>query len=263
MTMPIQAPASGPSETSSIHDEGRSTRVEVDYRSRLGPYFESGIGTTVEKLECFPKYVPRQALTRFLTRTRLVESVLEVQGSIVECGVYLGGGLMSFAQASAILEPMNYQRTVIGFDTFRGLTGVGARDQAATSPHAREGGLAVAAEADIRAGIELFDANRFLSHIDKVEIVVGDVRESIPAYLEEKPHTVVSLLYLDMDVYEPTRAAIEHFLPRMPRGAIIAFDELNLANWPGETLAVLDAVGIRNLEIRRFPFDPTLSYARI
>ena len=79
--------------------------------------------------------------------------------------------------------------------------------------------------------------------------------------MHRNPHTIVSLLYLDFDVYEPTRIALENFIPRMPKGAIIAFDELNAPNWPGETLAVLETVGIRNLRIERFQFDTLISYA--
>lgn len=88
-----------------------------------------------------------------------------------------------------------------------------------------------------------------------------DAKKTIPKYLEDNPQTVVSLLYLDFDVFEPTRVAIEHFVPRMPKGAIIAFDELNADTWPGETLAVLKTIGIKNLRIQRFPFSSWVSFA--
>ena len=47
----------------------------------------------------------------------------------------------------------------------------------------------------------------------------------------------------------------------MPKGAIVAFDELNAPNWPGETLAVMETIGIRNLRIERFQLDTLISYA--
>jgi len=47
----------------------------------------------------------------------------------------------------------------------------------------------------------------------------------------------------------------------MPKGAIVAFDELNVDHWPGETQAVFEAVGLNNLKIRRFPYHPQISYA--
>jgi hypothetical protein len=47
----------------------------------------------------------------------------------------------------------------------------------------------------------------------------------------------------------------------MPRGAVLVFDELGQADWPGETLAVLETVGLRNLRIERFPFTSQPSFA--
>jgi len=60
---------------------------------------------------------------------------------------------------------------------------------------------------------------------------------------------------MDCDLYEPTKNAIQHFLPRMPKGAILAFDELDNPIWPGETLALLESVGISKLRLQRFERD--------
>ncbi len=42
---------------------------------------------------------------------------------------------------------------------------------------------------------------------------------------------------------------------------MIAFDELNAKIFPGETIAVMEQIGLRNLRIERFPFDSYVSYA--
>lgn len=237
------------------------TPMEVVYRRSLEDYFCQSIGTAVEKLENFAKYVPRQRLTRFLGYYEMFKRIVSVQGSIVECGVLFGGGLMAWAQLSAILEPLNYQRRIIGFDTFAGFTEVSKEDEKGTSQFLHRGGLAVDAHEDLLQAVALYDSNRFLGHIPKVELVKGDICKTVPEYLESHPHIVVSLLYLDVDVFKPTRAAIEHFVPRMPKGAIIAFDELNSQAWPGETIAALNSIGIRNLRIERFAFDTMPSFA--
>ena len=125
----------------------------------------------------------------------------------------------------------------------------------------REGGLAVNSYRDLQRCIELYDANRFIQHIPKVLLVKGDACQTIPTYIEEHPHTIVSLLHLDFDLYEPTKVALEYFLPRMPQGAVIIFDELNNQVWPGETVAVLETIGFHGLRIERFPFEPHISYA--
>ena len=82
-----------------------------------------------------------------------------------------------------------------------------------------------------------------------------------PQYIEDNKHLVVSLLYLDFDIYKPTKAAIESLIERMPKGSVIAFDELNQKEWPGETMAVIETLGIRNLEIKRTQFSTAISYA--
>ncbi len=74
---------------------------------------------------------------------------------------------------------------------------------------------------------------------------------------------IVSLLYLDFDLYEPTKIALENFFPRMPKGSVIAFDELDNPLWPGETQAMIEFCKDHKLRIQRLPFDPYVGYAVI
>jgi len=249
-----------------MHDPKTQTQGDLESRVALESYFSSSPGSATEKLENFAKYVPRQNLARFLARYEIFKLIQEVQGSIVECGVLFGGGLLSFAKLSAILEPYNFQRRVIGFDTFSGFPGVDEADLAGRperkSAHLTEGGFGAAgAFEDIQRAIALFDTSRFLNHFPKVDLVAGDFEETGPRYLEEHPHLVVSCLYLDFDIYQPTRLALELFLPRVPRGGVVVFDELNEEAFPGETSAVLETTRLNELRVRRFSFEPRISYA--
>ena len=250
-------------DPSRFRQKTRQTTGELDYRQKMERYIASGAGTFIEKLENFPKYASRQSIGRYLALYEAFKLALPVQGIVAECGVNWGGGLMAFAQFSAVLEPVNLQRTVVGFDTFAGFPGLNARDRRAAekSSEARKGGFAADSEQDLRYAIELFDRNRFLGHVGKVELVRGDAAKTIPAFLRSNPQTVVSLLHLDFDIYAPTKAALKHFLPRMPKGGVIVFDELNNKTWPGETVAVMELLRLNDLAIRRFPFEPHLSYA--
>ena len=45
----------------------------------------------------------------------------------------------------------------------------------------------------------------------------------------------------------------------MPKGAIIIFYEINSHGLPGETMALEETMGIRNLRIERFSFDTKIS----
>lgn len=237
------------------------TGDESDSEVALAASFEASPSLTVTKLANFPRYVRRQDLKRFLVRYELFKQVLKVKGSIIEGGVHEGFGLMSWYHCSTTLEPENLTRRIVGFDTFSGFPSLAAEDQGVDD--VAVGDLSADSEAELRALVEVHDRNRFLGHIEKVRLVRGDASTTMPAYLETHPETVVSLLFLDFDLYDPTRVALETFLPRMPRGAVIAFDELDNPRWPGETLAAMDAVGLNHLELMRLPWDPYVSWARV
>ncbi|MEE8238763.1 MAG: TylF/MycF/NovP-related O-methyltransferase [Nitrososphaerales archaeon] len=216
----------------------------------------------LRELHAFAKYVPRQSITRFLARYELFKLIVNVPGCVIEAGVYSGAGVFSFAHFSAILEPVHYARKIIGFDTFEGFPEFNeSKDAGEASPHGHRGGFAYTDLGNLRRAAARFDENRFIGHIPKIDLVKGDACQTMPRYLEQNPHLVVALLYLDFDLYEPTLTAIKTFLPRIPKGGIIAFDELNKDLWPGETLAAMESVGLSQLSLRRFPFDALMSYA--
>jgi len=243
----------------------RTTRSQKEqgYAVQMEQCIANSPFTNVERLQNFSLYTPRQDLTNFLVRYEIFKRVLEIQGSIIECGVLRGGGLMAWAQFSAILEPTNHQRRIVGFDTFSGFPKLSKRDRSSESDQARPGGLAVDSYEHLQHCIELYDMNRFIGHIPKVEMVRGDAAKTIAQYLKENPQLIVSLLYLDFDIYEPTLAALKHFLPRMPKGSVIAFDELNLKDWHGESIAVLESLKLHEYRIERCSFGSVISFAQI
>lgn len=236
------------------------TEAEQQVGPAIARIFERSPDPIEQRLENFPKYVRRQHLKRFLAMYEIFKLVLPVKGSVVECGVFKGFGVMSWAKLSAMLEPENLTRRIYAFDTFAGFPSVHEKD-ATKVADVVEGGLFADSYDELNELIEQFDRDRFLGHVDKVHLVKGDVVETIPPFLEAHPHLVVSLLFLDMDLYEPTRAAIRHFLPRMPKGAVIAFDELDNPMWPGETLALIEEMGMGRLQLRRMEWDPYIAYA--
>lgn len=147
------------------------TKGNPVFREASEAYLNSSTGTVMQRLENFPKYVPRQQMTGFLAKYELFKRVLNVQGSVIECGVQMGKGLMTTAKLSAILEPMNHQRRCVGFDTFSGFPNLSNKDRTGTSSFCVEGGFAADSYEDLLACIELYDANRTLSHIQKVSLV--------------------------------------------------------------------------------------------
>ena len=240
---------------------GLRTGAEAEEGARNKALFEANPSTWETKLENFPKYVRRQNLTRFLSLYEIYKRVLPIKGSVIECGVNHGFGLMSWAKFSAIMEPVNLTRRIYGFDTFEGFPGVSEQDRSATSQHVKVGDLAADVHDELNQLVEIYDSTRFIGHVPKVKLVRGDATKTIPEFVQSNPHLVISLLFMDFDLYEPTKVALEHFLPRMPKGAVLAFDELDNPLWPGETLAMLEVMAKRPLRIERVEFDPYIGFA--
>jgi Macrocin-O-methyltransferase (TylF) len=245
-----------------IDNKPLRTEAEADSAAAVARIFDRCPDTTQIKLENFTKYVRRQHLKRFLALYEVFKLALPVKGSIVECGVFRGFGLMGWAKLSAMLEPENLTRRIYGFDTFEGFPLVDNKDQSAFTD-AQEGDLCANSYGELTDLIREYDRDRFLGHIPKVELIRGDITRTIPEFAASHPHLVVSLLYLDADLYGPTKVALETLLPRMPKGAVLAFDELDNPIWPGETVAALDAVGLSSLRLRRLDWDPYIAFATL
>jgi len=248
-------------EVYSMLNQNNQRPSDVEYFEKLNSFWDDSLGSNIDKLKAFTKYTPFTEFPKFLAKYEIFKNILNIQGSIVECGVHQGGGLMTWALLSSIFEPVNHMRKIIGFDTFSGFPQLDEIDKVPENTDAKIGGLSVDAYSDIMEAVKIYDLFRPLGHINKVELIKGDASVTIEEYLDKNPHLVVSLLYLDFDIYIPTKRAIELLLSRMPKGSVIVFDELNHRDWPGETLAVHETIGISNLRIQRFPFNPQISYA--
>lgn len=218
-----------------------------------------------ERFLYFTKYTRRHELARFMVQYELFKKIQPVKGSIVECGVFQGAGVMAWAKLAETLEPYNFLRQVYGFDTFEGFPSVSAADIMGDAAIAKVGYLKPDYDVYTEIGqcIDEFNETRLLNHCDKVILVKGDAMRTIPAFLVENPHVLVSLLYLDFDLYEPSLLALKAFLPRMPKGAIIAFDELHDPKWPGETRALLEALDLNRCRLESLPFEPHISWITI
>lgn len=243
----------------------RQTSQNLNSMELYERLFETAEGTVLSKLDNFARHVRRQSLSKFMARAEIYKSILNVHGSILDLGVNAGQSLFTWAQLSAIWEPLNYTRQIIGFDSFEGIPSVTDVDRAGPTPseHVAPGGFSYTDMQTLTDAANAYDNNRFLGHIPKVEFVKGDITQTLPEYITAHPHLVVSLLHIDVDVYDPTFTALKHVVPLMPKGAVIVFDEVNQIPYPGETQAVKDALGLSNIRLQRLTWETGISYAII
>lgn len=245
------------------HHQAKHTSTEKLLVDGFTDCFSSSSAPLSQRLQNFPRHVRRQDISRFLTKYELFKLSVGVHGNIVECGVFAGGGLLGWQHFSSILEPYNHNRKIIGFDTFEGFPEIhGADTTSGASDHLHKNAFHISDSMyeEISQIVSLHDKNRPLGHIQKIELVKGDACKTIPEYVEGHPSLLISLLYLDFDIYLPTKVALATLYPRIVKGGIVAFDELNCEEFPGETAALCEAFDMSRIELRRFTTDPHISY---
>lgn len=158
-------------------------------------------------------------MAKMLAHYELYRKIVDLPGAVVEMGVYKGASLMRFATFRHILENA-HSRPLIGFDAFGDFPKeavVGAADQQFISRFEAAGGPGIA-----RTALEaLIREKGFVN----TRLVEGNVFDTLPQFVAERPSLKVALLHLDMDVYEPTAFALETLLPHMVRGGIVVFDD--------------------------------------
>ena len=94
------------------------SNAEKTVGPRVANIFARSPDSIESKLECFPKYVRRPHLKRFLAMYELFKKILPIKGSIVECGVFKGGSAIMLAQSLAHFGDIS--RKLYLFDTFDG-----------------------------------------------------------------------------------------------------------------------------------------------
>lgn len=195
-----------------------------------------------------------------LSRIELFKMVLDIPGSIVECGVYRGNALMLYLQLSIALEPYAINRNIYGFDTFNGFESISEKND----PSDINTNMFSDTNFELlQRAIKINDIVRPVSKIPRCELVKGDIVKTVPEFVKNNPDQVVAMLILDTDLYEPTKVALESFLPSMPKGGIVVLDEVCYRNFAGETKALKDVLDINKVELKRFPFDTSVGYFRV
>jgi hypothetical protein len=199
-------------------------------------------------------------MARVLWFAHLYERIIDVPGSICMFGVRWGQDMAILGNLRALHEPYNHLRRIIGFDTFAGFPSVAQEDGVDT--YAAPGNYAVTQDYETRLTriLDAHEAVQPIPQIRKHELVKGDASVKLPAYLQANPSLVISLAYLDFDIFAPTRAVLEAISPHLARGSVVAFDQFAHPKWPGETLACMAALKFGNLRLRRVPFLPNPAY---
>ncbi len=151
-------------------------------------------------------------------------SVAHLEGEIAECGMFRG--LSAFVLCSHLKrrDPTYAGADFHGFDSFEGLSDPTAEDEpdAEDKPPALRSGAFACSEGEVRENLADFAALKTYSGW-------------IPDRFAEVANIRFRFVSIDVDLYQPSKASLEFFFPRMVPGGVIICDDYN---WPGQARAV-------------------------
>jgi len=184
---------------------------------------------------------------RRLFHYEMFMKTISISGSIVECGVSKGGTI-SFIKN--LQKEFDCSRKIWGFDSFEGFS----------QPNLKDG-------SSFSNNYDYFN-QKYTNALDSVRQSISDltsvninnneiflIKGWIPDSFEHYDGSPVSLLNLDVDIYEPTKATLEFFWPLLKEDAIILLDEydfgLDAEKWPGAKLAIDEFCNKKNISVSK------------
>jgi len=192
-------------------------------------------------------------LAKALAHFELYKSIAGLPGHVVECGVYKGASMIRFATFREILESP-FSRKIIGFDAFGEFPKQDEDNDAKfIEKFEGDGGFGISED-------ELADVFKY-KNIQNIELVKGDVNDTIPQYLIEHPELKVSLLHIDVDVYQPSVTILENLFDKVVKGGLIVLDDY--ATVAGETRAVDEFLEGKNLIIEKLSISHIPCFIRV
>jgi predicted O-methyltransferase YrrM len=150
----------------------------------------------------------------------LYEIIESVPGSIVEVGCWFGQSSILFENIRAIIEPFNYSRKIISFDTFEGYketTGLNIENEEILKYQVGDDWVNYLEKIQNAHKVINNSASKFIN-------IKGDIRETITKYFDEN-YEPLSLVYYDIATYDTLKFTFNILMPFISKGGVFVFDD--------------------------------------
>ena len=179
----------------------------------------------------------------------------QIQGDIVECGVWKGGSMMAVAETLQSLKSNN--RSLYLYDTYEGMSEPTDADKTFSGEDAKQ---LLEKDADkeknmvwaysaldtVKAGMQ---STGYPS--EQIHYIKGMVEDTIPKNIPEK----IAILRLDTDWYESTKHELIHLFPLLSKNGVLILDDYG--HWAGAKKAVDEYIAEKNICILLNRIDAT------
>lgn len=190
--------------------------------------------------------------SKIISHLEFFKQTSNVRGEIVEFGIFKGNSFFRWIKFRDLLEQTN-SRKIIGFDIFGDFPEANFeldKDKRDAFVKETNGGKSIS-YSEINSLLDKQGLNK------NIDIVKGDILTTLDKYLVENPHLKISLLHIDVDLYEPTKIILEKLYDKVTIGGIIIFDDYGA--FAGTNKAVDDFFD-NKAAIKKLPYSHAISY---
>lgn len=185
-------------------------------------------------------------ISKFISHYEIFNKIKNLQGDVVECGVFRGASLSRFMCFDKIFKS---NKKFYAFDAFGKFPASGTKEDKIFSVKHNKIGY----------GIKKKDLNYLLKKkkLRNFTLYEGDVLKTLNTFLKKKKK--ICLLHLDLDVYEATKYVLEKLFPLIVKNGIILIDDYgHISN---TSKAINDFLKLnKKLKLKKFDFPCRPSY---
>jgi hypothetical protein len=163
-------------------------------------------------------------------------STKKLKGVFCECGYGYG---TSFTVLSHFAKKLN--KKIYGIDSFGGFPQISKVDHSLRNPIKGDWAVRTLSEAN-----NYVRNSGLFENDEQYKLISLAFKEGVKNPI---PHEKISLLHIDLDLYDGYKYALELFWDQVESGGIVVFDEYKQVKWPGATLAINEFLASKNLSL--------------
>lgn len=190
--------------------------------------------------------------SKFISHLEFFKRTSNIRGEIVEFGIFKGNSFFRWIKFRDLLEQTS-SRKIIGFDAFGDFPEANFEDDKLRRDafvKETKGGKSISYD----ELIQLLEKQNLRKNVDIIE---GDILKTLDVYLQNNPQLKISLLHIDVDLYEPTKYILESLYSKVTKGGIIVLDDYGA--FAGTNKAVDDFFK-NQVEVKKLPYSNAISY---
>lgn len=185
----------------------------------------------------FTKY---ERIEKIITHFELIKKYSFIPGDIFEFGVFKGSSII---RTLSFLKYLNLDKKLIAFDAF---------GEFPKQKLTLKSDIKFAQNHDkCSFGLSLQTINKILKSkkFKNFKLIKGNVFNTLPKFQKENKFKI-SMLFMDLDVKEPTLFVLQNLFEKVSPGGIIIFDNYGIVS--GETKAVNLYLNQKKLKLKNY-----------